>query len=63
MIKYRVAIEVSYCKAYFEFEDSKSACEFAEIALKHSIKTKDTDKQTHIDLSVIEEEESNEKTV
>ena len=62
MIKYRVMIKVGYCDAWFEFDGAESACAFAENALKHSVKSKDTDKETHIDLSVIEEE-SNAETV
>ena len=63
MIKYITAIKVGYNEAWFEFEDSKTACEFAENALNHSIKCKDTDKQTEIILRVFEEEEGNEETV
>lgn len=63
MIKYRVSIKVSYNEAWFEFDDSKSACEFAENALTHSIKSKDTDKQAQIIMMVVNEEENNEETV
>ena len=62
MIKYRVKIKVEYAEAHFDYEDSRAACEFAENALKHSVKSKDSDRQTHIELSVIEEGE-NEETV
>lgn len=53
-MKYRVKFKVSYCEAYFDFDDAKEACNFMTMAAK---RLADGGDKTTIGLTVIKEEE------
>lgn len=52
-MKYRVKIKISYCEAFFEFDDATQACDFMTDAAKHVTKGGD---KTDFSLTVITEE-------
>lgn len=54
-MKYRVKFKVSYCEAYFDFDDAKEACNFMTMAAK---RLTDGGDKTTIGLTVIKEEEA-----
>ena len=54
-MKYRVKFKISYCEAFFDFDDATDACNFMSMAAKRL--TNDGDK-TEIGLTVIKEEEA-----
>lgn len=52
-MKYRVKIKISYCEAFFDYDDATQACKFMTDAAKHVTKGGD---KTEIGLTVITEE-------
>ena len=58
---YRVVLNVSYYKAYFDFKNADRACNFASIALEHSATSKDQDKLTKISIVVVNPNEEDEE--
>lgn len=61
---YRVVLKVGYCEAFFDFDEAESACNFAMLALTHSVACDDTKKATKITLQIVnpvaEKEEEDE---
>ena len=53
IMKYRVKFKISYCEAFFDFDDATDACNFMSMAAERL--TNDGDK-TEISLIVIREE-------
>ena len=51
---YRVIIKVGYYEAYFEFNESEKACEFATTALAHMTSNEDTKKKSSIALEIVD---------
>lgn len=51
---YRVVLEIGYCNAYFDFQDSRSAASFAEKCLIHQVASEKTMKKPSITMLVID---------
>ena len=61
MIKYRVIISVSYCEAWFEFDNAEQACAFATNALTHMVSNDDGKKKVKINIQVVDTEGTEEE--
>lgn len=54
-MKYRVKIKISYCEAFFDFDDVTAACRFMDDAATHVAEGGD---RTSVSLTPIKEEET-----
>lgn len=50
---YRVVLKVSYNEAFFDFDSLDQACNFARVAVEHSVKSEDQKKIGKISVMVI----------